>query len=58
MGFWSKVKGVFGRIGTGIKNIARVAGMPIGAAIGSVVPGIGTALGTSLGAAIQGLANT
>lgn len=58
MGFWSKVKGVFGRIGTGIKNIARVAGAPIGAAIGSVVPGIGTALGTSLGAAIQGLTNS
>ena len=25
MGFWSKVKGVFGRIGSGIKNVATKA---------------------------------
>ena len=25
MGFWSKVKGVFGRIGKGIKNVATKA---------------------------------
>lgn len=57
MGLWSKVKGVFGRIGRGVKNFVAKAGAPIGAAIGSVVPGVGTAIGTSIGGALQGLAN-
>lgn len=66
MGFWSKVKGVFGRIGKGIVNAGRgllngakkvvgAVGAPLGAAIGSVVPGVGTALGGALGGALQGL---
>lgn len=57
MGLWGKVKGVFGRIGNGIKNIAAKYGTPIGAAIGSVIPGVGTALGTSIGGAVQAIAN-
>lgn len=57
MGLWSKVKGVFGRIGKEIKNIAAKYGAPIGAAIGSFIPGVGTALGTSVGGAVQAIAN-
>lgn len=57
MSLWSKVKGVFGRIGTGIKNIAAKYGTPIGAAIGSIIPGVGTALGTAIGGAAQSIAN-
>jgi hypothetical protein len=57
MGLWSKVKGVFGRIGRGIKNIAAKAGAPIGAIVGSLIPGIGTALGTAIGGAAQTIAN-
>lgn len=57
MGLWTKVKGVFGRIGKGIKNIAAKYGAPIGAAIGSFIPGVGTALGTTVGGAVQTLAN-
>lgn len=57
MGLWDKVKGVFGRIGNGIKNIASKYGAPIGALVGSIVPGVGTALGTTIGGAVQALAN-
>ena len=57
MGLWSKVKGVFGRIGRGVKNVAAKYGAPIGALIGSVVPGVGTALGTTIGGAVQSIAN-
>ena len=57
MSFWSKAKGLFGRIGRGIKNIAGKYGTAIGAGIGSLVPGVGTALGTTIGAATQKLAN-
>ena len=57
MSLWSKVKGVFGRIGNGIKNIAAKYGTPIGAAIGSIIPGVGTALGTAIGGAAQTIAN-
>lgn len=57
MSLWSKVKGVFGRIGRGIKHVVAKAGAPIGAAIGSIIPGVGTALGTTIGGALQGLAN-
>lgn len=57
MGLWSKVKGVFGRIGSGIKNITAKYGAPIGSAIGSVIPGVGTALGTTIGTAAQSIAN-
>lgn len=60
MGFWSKAKGVFGRIGRGILNGTRkvisAVGAPVGAAIGSIIPGIGTAAGGALGGALQGLA--
>ena len=57
MSLWSKVKGVFGRIANGVKNIAAKYGTPIGAAIGSIVPGVGTALGTAIGGAAQTIAN-
>lgn len=57
MSLWSKVKGVFGRIGKGVKNIAANFATPIGALIGSVIPGVGTALGTSIGGAVQAIAN-
>lgn len=57
MGLWSKVKGVFGRIGKEVKNIVSKFGTPIGAAIGSIVPGVGTALGTAIGGAAQSIAN-
>ena len=65
MGLWAKVKGVFGRIGKGIKDyvikpvvsVASKAAAPIGAAIGSIVPGVGTALGTTIGTGVQALAN-
>ena len=56
MGFWSGVKGVFGRLGRGLVDVAAKYGAPLGAAIGSIVPGLGTALGGTLGGAIQTLA--
>lgn len=67
MGFWSKVKGVFGRIGKGALNVGRgllnttkkvvgMVGAPVGAAVGSIIPGVGTAAGGALGGALQGLA--
>lgn len=64
MGFWGKVKGVFSRIGHGIKDYAikpalslvSKVGAPVGAAIGSVIPGLGTALGTTIGGGAQALA--
>ena len=57
MGLWGKVKGVFSRIGSGVKNIAAKYGAPIGALVGSLVPGVGTALGTTIGGAVQAIAN-
>lgn len=57
MSLWSKVKGVFGRIGRGVKKFVAAAGAPIGAAIGSIVPGVGTAIGGTIGGALQTLAN-
>lgn len=64
MGFWSKVKGVFGRIGRGLKDyvvkpalsVVSKLGAPIGAAIGSIIPGAGTAIGAEVGTLAQGLA--
>lgn len=64
MGFWGKAKGVFSRIGQGIKDyvvkptlsLVSKVGAPVGAAIGSVIPGLGTALGTTLGGGAQALA--
>lgn len=62
MGFWSKAKGVFGRIGRGIlngtKKLIGTIGAPVGAAVGSIIPGVGTAVGGALGGALQGLART
>ena len=65
MGLWSKVKGVFGRIGSGLKNyvlkpvvsIASKVAAPVGAALGSVIPGVGTAAGGAIGGLVQGAAN-
>ena len=57
MGLWNKMKGVFGRVGSGLKNIVAKAGLPLGAAIGSLIPGVGTAMGASIGGTLQGLAN-
>ena len=41
MGFWSKAKGVFGRIGRGLLNTTKkligTIGAPVGAAIGSII---------------------
>lgn len=64
MGLWDRVKGVFGRISSGIKNyvvkpitsIASKIAAPVGALIGSVVPGIGTAAGGAVGGAVQATA--
>ena len=64
MGLWSKMKGVFSRIGKGLRDIlikpslavTSAIGAPLGAAIGSIVPGIGTAAGASVGGIAQGLA--
>lgn len=65
MGLWSKVKGVFGRIGSGLKDyivrpvvsLASKIAAPVGAAIGSVIPGVGTAAGGAIGGVVQGAAN-
>ena len=57
MSLWSKVKGVFGRLGRDALNIVSRAGLPLGAAIGSFIPGVGTALGASIGGALQGISN-
>lgn len=64
MSFWSKAKGFFGRIGTGLKkyivkpalSLTSMVGAPVGAAIGSIIPGAGTALGGTIGGGIQALA--
>ena len=62
MGFWSKAKGVFGRIGKGLLNTTKkligTIGAPVGAVVGSIIPGVGTAAGGALGGALQGLART
>jgi len=65
MGLWSKVKGVFSRIGHGVKDyvvkpalsLVSKVGAPVGAAIGSVMPGVGTAIGGALGGGAQALAS-
>ena len=65
-GFWSKVKGVFGKIGNGAKKVWNVTKKPLetigriavkaapiaGAAIGSIIPGVGTAIGGAIGAGV------
>jgi len=67
MGFWSKVKGVFGRIGKGIKNVATkgyniVRGVAqkfapiIGAGVSTVLTGDPTS-GMKAGQAVQKVAN-
>lgn len=67
MGFWSKVKGVFGRIGRGIKNVASKVynvgkgvvskfGPMIGAGISTALTGDPTT-GMKIGKAAQGIAN-
>lgn len=61
MGFWAKAKGVFGKVGRGLKkylikpalSVASMAGAPIGAAVGSVIPGLGTAIGGAIGGGVQ-----
>ena len=66
MGFWSKVKGVFGRIGNGLKKyvlkpaltLTKYAAAPVGTAIGSIIPGIGTVAGCALGTAASTIAGT
>ena len=63
MGFWAKAKGVFGKVGRGLKkyvikpalSVASLAGAPVGAAIGSVIPGVGTAIGGAIGGGVQAL---
>lgn len=65
MGLWAKVKGVFGRVGQGIRDyvikpvvsVASKIAAPVGAAIGSAIPGIGTAAGSAIGGGIQAIAN-
>lgn len=60
MGFWGKVKGVFGRIGKGVKNyvvkpvlkVAEAAGAPIGAAVATAA-GADPITGMKIGGAIQ-----
>lgn len=66
MGLWSKVKGVFGRIGRGAKKyilkpaltLTKYAAAPVGAAVGSIIPGVGTAAGGALGTAASAIAGT
>lgn len=63
MGFWAKAKGVFGKIGRGIKkyvfkptlSVASMAATPVGAAIGSLIPGVGTAIGGAIGGGVSAL---
>lgn len=67
MGFWSKVKGVFGRIGSGIKNvavkgynIARGVAQKFAPIVGAAATGILTGDPTSgykAGQAVQKVAN-
>lgn len=60
MGFWGKVKGVFGRIGRGVKDyvvkpvlkVAETAGAPLGAAIATAA-GVDPITGMKIGGAIQ-----
>lgn len=60
MGFWGKVKGVFGRIGRGVKDyvvkpvlkVAETAGAPLGAAIATAA-GVDPMTGMKIGGAIQ-----
>ena len=63
MGFWAKAKGVFGKVGRGLKNyvlkpalsVATLAGAPVGAAVGSILPGVGTAIGGAIGGGVSAL---
>ena len=60
MGFWGKVKGVFGRIGRAAKDyvvkpvlkVAEAAGAPIGAAVATAA-GVDPITGMKIGGAIQ-----
>lgn len=60
MGFWGKVKGVFGRIGRGVKDyvvkpvlkVAEAAGAPLGAAVATAA-GVDPMTGMKIGGAIQ-----
>lgn len=56
MGLWSKMKGVFSRIGSGLKyflkpalTVAKHAAVPVGAVVGSIIPGLGTSAGLAAG---------
>ena len=55
MGLWSKIKGVFGRIYNGARNIVGKLGGTAGALIGSAV-GMPQA-GAAIGKIAQGVAN-
>ena len=63
MGFWSKVKGLFGRVGRGIKNVATKVYNVGRGAIAKFGPAIGAAISTaftgdpSSGAKIGGVAS-
>lgn len=65
MGFWGKVKGVFGRIGRGVKDyvvkpvlkVAETAGAPLGAAIATAA-GVDPITGMKIGGAAQQIAGT
>ena len=65
MGFWSKVKGVFGRIGKAAKDyvvkpvlkVAEAAGAPIGAAVATAT-GVNPITGMKIGGAAQQIAGT
>ena len=62
MGFWSKVKGVFGRIGSGIKNVATKGFNVAKGLVSKFGPAIGAAVSTAVtgdptsGAKIVGIA--
>ena len=62
-GFWSKVKGVFGRIGNGIKNVAKKAFKFATGAVEKFGPVAGAAISTAYtgdptsGAKIGGIAS-
>ena len=47
MGFWSKVKGVFVRIGKGIKNVAGKAYNVAKGVVSKFGPAIGSAISTA-----------
>lgn len=54
MSLWQKVKGVFGRIGSGIGHVIKSAAPVIGGVVGSFVGGpVGTAVGSGIGRVVQ-----